>query len=70
MKKFVIAFALVACAGAAAVTADATYAGQQASCANRASSKAESQACRAEVDRRWCVVDGDPMCVPEGGLDQ
>lgn len=61
---------VVACGPALAVTADATYGGQQTSCANRATTKAESQACRAEVDRRWCVVDGAPMCVPEGGTDQ
>ncbi len=71
MKRLVIiAVALVACAGAVAVTADATYGGQQTSCVNRATTKAQADTCRAEVDRRWCVVDGAPQCVPEGGLDQ
>jgi len=71
VRRLVFGLALVAaCGPALAVTADATYGGQITSCANRATTKAESQACRAEVDRRWCVVDGAPMCVPEGGTDQ
>lgn len=65
-----IAAFVVACAAAAGVGADATYGGQQTSCVNRASTKAAADTCRQEVDRRWCVVDGAPMCVPEGGLDQ
>lgn len=72
MKRIIIliACAIVACAGAVAVTADATYGGQLLSCENRASSKDEAHTCRADVDHRWCVVDGAPMCVPEGGLGQ
>lgn len=65
-----VASFVAACAAAAGVGADATYGGQQTSCVNRATTKAEADVCRQDVDRRWCVVDGSPQCVPEGGSDQ
>ena len=65
MKLAAIIFA-TACASCATV-ADTTYAGQLASCVDRAKTKPEADACRAEVDKRWCVVDGSPQCVSEGG---
>lgn len=39
-------------------TAEATYGGQLALCVKRAHARAESKACRAEVDRAWGLTDG------------
>lgn len=39
-------------------TAEATYGGQLALCVKRAHTRAESRACRAEVDARWGLTDG------------
>lgn len=39
-------------------TAEATYGGQLALCVKRAKTRAESRACRAEVDARWGLTDG------------
>lgn len=64
--------ALAYCAPGCSVTgcaasAEATYTGQQLSCVDRAKTREESKACRAEVDARWCVEDGAPGHCSEGG---
>lgn len=41
-----------------AAAAESSYTAQQLQCVDRATTLAESKACRAEVDRAWHVVDG------------
>ncbi len=62
--KYTIAFALLltACAHQtpAQNAAEGAYGAELARCVDKATTLAESKACRADVDRRWGVDGGTP----------
>jgi len=61
----VVVVVFVACVHAKELEAEGTYEGQQLTCVDRASSRAESEACRAAVRARWGRTDGGA----DGGRD-